>query len=169
MTATKKTPARKHNLGLTKVQFLALMKAVFIANWIANGTSSEGRRREFDDIEDIVFSYAWTFGYGPYTETKTTADGRNYPTDEFENDTKVHDILDEYDDDIFWENLVSRLAWRDFVAAYGQELINQMTPSERADKLSAFEDRYNREVEEHGIDRLKVPSSSSPHRRRMEN
>ena len=44
---------------------------------------------------------------------------------------------------------------RDFVEAYGDS-VKRMGQSERFERLSAFVDKYETEVEEHGVDRLRV-------------
>ena len=51
--------------------------------------------------------------------------------------------------------MIDRLADRDFVEAYGDS-VKRMDQTERFERLSAFVDKYETEVEEHGVDRLRV-------------
>jgi hypothetical protein len=68
---------------------------------------------------------------------------------------KLQPFIDEYDDEAFWDGLIDRLADRDFSEAYGNS-VKRMDQNERFERLSAFVDKYEAEVEEHGVDRLRV-------------
>lgn len=64
------------------------------------------------------------------------------------------DVLDEYRDAAFWEELVSRLSGRALAEYYGQEALENMTPEERAARSSAMEKTLWNEVTHYGVDRL---------------
>ncbi len=53
------------------------------------------------------------------------------------------------------DGLIDRLADRDFSETYGDS-VKRMDQNERFERLSAFVDKYETEVEEHGVDRLRV-------------
>jgi hypothetical protein len=62
--------------------------------------------------------------------------------------------LDDFLDEVFWNELVHRLAERDLRAELGAtKLAEEFTDAEH-ERLGAIEDRYWREFEEHGIDHL---------------
>ena len=64
------------------------------------------------------------------------------------------DVLDEYRDASFWEELVTRLANRALSDCYGQETVESMTPDERAAHVAAMEKTLWSEVSHYGVDRL---------------
>lgn len=64
------------------------------------------------------------------------------------------DVLDEYRDSTFWEELVARLANQALLEAYGQEAVEAMSAEERARNVAAIEKTLWSEVSHHGVDRL---------------
>ncbi len=64
------------------------------------------------------------------------------------------DVLDEYRDATFWEELVARLANRSLAEYYGQEAVENMSPKERASHSAAMEKSLWNEVTHYGVDRL---------------
>ena len=50
---------------------------------------------------------------------------------------------------------MDRLADRDFIETYGN-VVASMDQDERFEKLHAFVDKYETEIEEHGVDRLRI-------------
>lgn len=51
--------------------------------------------------------------------------------------------------------MVDRLAERDFAETYG-DAGKRMDQHERFEKLSAFVEKYEDEIEKHGVDRLRI-------------
>ncbi len=144
----------KRTIQFSPQSYKTLLMALYIANWVVNGSTTEGRSSDFDDLEDVVFSHANEYGMKKYVNTKTTHDGRAYPTEIFEKETDVQSLLDAYDDEIFWTELTRHLAWRDFVAQYGVETIAEMPDAVREKLMTAYEKRYETEIEIFGIDRM---------------
>ena len=64
------------------------------------------------------------------------------------------DVIDEYRDASFWEELVARLAGRTLVECYGQDAVDAMSPEERSTYVSEMEKTLWKEVSRYGVDRL---------------
>ncbi len=64
------------------------------------------------------------------------------------------DVIDEYRDACFWEELVARLAGRALVEYYGQEAVDAMSPEERSSYVAEMEKTLWKEVTRYGVDRL---------------
>lgn len=64
------------------------------------------------------------------------------------------DVLDEYRDAAFWEELVARLVNRSLVEYYGQEEVEGMSQEERARLSASMEKCLWNEVTRYGVDRL---------------
>ena len=64
------------------------------------------------------------------------------------------DVIDEYRDAAFWEELVTRLAVRTLVECYGHDAVELMPPEERSKYVSEMEKTLWKEVSRYGVDRL---------------
>lgn len=64
------------------------------------------------------------------------------------------DVLDEYRDATFWEELVSRCAEQSLVENFGDEAVMLMSDEERAARVSTLEQALRNEVNRHGMERL---------------
>lgn len=64
------------------------------------------------------------------------------------------DVLDEYRDSVFWEELVARASQQVLEEMCGREAVEMMSESERQAKCSSFEKALWNEVTRHGIARM---------------
>ncbi len=133
------------------------MRIVYLGNWLANATrdnsADDPRLKEFDEIENYVFSYAHQFGFETLIE-RDTDDERWFPTRMFEE--SLEDEIDSYDEETFWEELFYRLSDRDFWHAYNEADIHRMPIMERLEKEEPFRKKWDEEINEHGLERLEV-------------
>ena len=111
-------------ITLTKEQFEILMRMVYLGNWVVNGDRTEGRYEDYDNMENLLFSQADKFGLAGLVVYDETTSAWN-ASRRFEDDAM--DLLDECIEDVFWDELVRRLAWRDVLLIYGDEAVESMT------------------------------------------
>jgi len=117
-------------------------------------------REKPDEVIDAVASHIYSFAKSAGVESFVEADADNgqfYPTRQLE-DLMTESIRD-YDDQTFWEELIDRLTSRDFLAKYGEQAINKMTLKERFANTWEFEERYNEEFADHGLQRITIDDS----------
>jgi hypothetical protein len=151
----------KKTIELTREQFLALMKVVYLGNWIANShLIGDDKREDIETVEDVVFAKAKEFGFERYVDHEATDDDRFFPTRYFEEETGVEEMIAEYDNETFWDEISDRLGVRDFVNTFGEQTINSMSRNEHFDRLTACTDKWEDEFEAHGIDRLTIADKS---------
>ena len=148
------------SVEFSKEQYFALLKAVYLGNWMANaqrdGSVEDPHVEEYENISDYVFSLAPLFGLEKYM-THEDADGARYfPTRLFEEGTDVDDLHDEYDDETFWDELCDALGERDFHRKYTPAEIKKMSREERFTKLYECIGVYDEEFMDNGIERLKI-------------
>ncbi|MGQ9780387.1 MAG: hypothetical protein ACUVRM_11050 [Bacillota bacterium] len=140
-------------IELTPKQYEILMKLVYLGNWLVNSfRNQEERLPEFDEVEDLVYAQA-----GPLAEEmgfSRDEHGHFFPTEEL--DEELMGFVDDYEEECFWDHLVQRLAYRDLAEEIGEEAIEMMPPRERNEILARYEERYNREFEECGLDNLRL-------------
>ena len=145
----------KNSIELSKDQFFTLLKAVYISNWIANATRIDGKKEDFFALEHLILCYASQFGFSEHVVHQETTNVY-YPTDEFPEEHGLQDLIKEYEDDIFWDDLAHRLGERDFCAKYTPAQRKKMTQGEHFTLLYRFIDGYSAEFEEFGLERLAI-------------
>jgi hypothetical protein len=143
-------------LKYTSEEYTTLMKLVYLGNWMMNGIKiSEEHIRTFNDIEQKIFSDAEHYGCGALIEYDKHIK-KYFPTQEFEEDAELVRGQRDYNDEIFWTELIERLAQRDFVSHYGDAAIRAMGERERKEKLSEHIKRYVDEFERHNLSRIHI-------------
>ena len=54
-------------------------------------------------MEDYIFSLAKQFGLDEWVDDENAAEGKFFPTRQFEEETDVHELHEEYDEETFWD------------------------------------------------------------------
>jgi hypothetical protein len=146
-------------IDLTKEQFLALLKTIYLGNWMANaqkdGSPEEPYNEEIEGIENYIFSLAPQFGLEKYVSHRKSDNDKFYPSWDFE-EFGMYEITKEYEETSFWEDLVERLGDRDFHNKYSKKDFDSMKEDERYQKLQECYDIYQNEFEKYGTDRLEI-------------
>jgi len=155
-------------IRLTKKQYKNLLKLVYLGNWMVNsirsGNEGDKRIKKYDEIEQYIFSFAKKAGLEKYIEFDKEFN-QFFPTLEFEENTDVSKYIQDYEEEVFWEELVLRLARRDFIRKYGRTAILKMNLEERIAKEYPFEKKYRKEIEKNGLKNLEIskpPKSKHP-------
>lgn len=152
----------KKQVEFTRKQYLALLKAVYLGNWVANahrdGGPMDPLAEEYEDVLHFVFSQAPRFGLEKYASREPgEGDGEAcHPTRLFEEGTDVRALLDAYDDAVFWDELADRLGERDFHYSNTEEAIAAMSEDEYMDRHHECINRYEDEFADYGLDRLEI-------------
>ena len=150
------TPSGGHvQIALSRGQLETLLKMVYLGNWVVNGIRApDNSIPEFEELEQFVSAIAHRSGLEDIVDFEPRLRKFFLALDE-----KLQPFIDEYDDEAFWDGLVDRLADRDFAETYG-DAATRMGPEERFEKIGPFVDKYETEIERHGVDRLRVPDDT---------
>ena len=129
-------------IELTNKEFRHLLDLVYIGNWILNSTRGDDRFQPYDDLESKLFSLCRDNGMKVLVEKWNGIDipSRAYC------DGGIHEAIAYYEDNVFYEILAEELSRRDM--AYPE--ITEENYDEIIDRM----DRYMREFESSGVDRL---------------
>jgi hypothetical protein len=141
-------------INFTKKQYEDLLRLVYLGNWMANAHRVRNRIEKFNELESHIFSHAEDFGMERWADTDDP--DTTYPTRYFEEESGVEELREEYDGEIFWNELSDRLGSRDFDKQYSKKELKAMDVEQR---ISLFYDavgKWNEELENYGIDRLQV-------------
>jgi len=148
-------------IRLTKEQYENLIKLVYLGNWMINAIRLKDERiKKYDDIEQYIFSFAKAFSLEKYIEFDKEFN-RFFPTREFEENTDIEQYREDYDDEVFWQELSNRLGSRDFYKKYGEEAIRKMDQKERFLKEQEFIIKYEEELEKNGLDNLEIKKTKN--------
>jgi len=148
-------------IELTRKQYEALIKLIYLGEWVINAYRTDDRLREFEEVEQHILSFYEEFGM----ERNICFDKelkRFFMTREFEAESHVHDYIDEYNENTFWDELIFRLARRDLIERYGEEAIKNMDLEEMMQKEGVFIDEYEEEFERNGIKNLVIGKDYKP-------
>lgn len=150
----------KQSIKFTEEQFENLLKMVYLGNWMANacrdGSPEDPHIDKYEKIQDYIFSLAPKFGLEKYVYRDDKNSDKMYPSGLFETETGVDALHEEYNDNIFWQELPDRLGERDFWEKYTKKEISAMDQKERFIKRCEYSEPYEDEVYKHGIDRLRI-------------
>ena len=144
------------DIKLTKDQYENLVKLVYLGNWMINGIRLHNEQvKKYEELEQYIFSFAKDGEMEKYIEYDTNSK-KFFPTKELEMESDIENYRQEYEDEVFWEELADRLARRDFIRKYGEDSIKKMDRKERFEKEEPFVEKYEEEFEKYGIERIDI-------------
>ncbi|MGD1009565.1 MAG: hypothetical protein ABR951_05370 [Candidatus Aminicenantales bacterium] len=146
-------------IELTKEQLGSLTKLVFLGNWLANSWRNEDVIEEYDEVESLVLAEAAKHGFEDYVEFDEE-EKKALPSHELEE--KLTETVDFYNDNTFWDQLIYRMADRDYVRKYGEEAFDDLTTDKGMDKERPLVEKYEKEFNEHGLERQLTKGLSAP-------
>lgn len=135
------------------VKDLALL--VCLGDWV-RGAIADLQGEDFDywheEITEEFFKSLKEQGFKTLTQE---FGGSTLPSDEL--DKECEDLIDDYDDDVFWHELKTRFGKRDFQRTITPEEVIQIAKNDwLPERVHTFYKKYEEEFFEHGIDRLEI-------------
>ncbi|MGG0645272.1 hypothetical protein ABE021_15210 [Sporosarcina gallistercoris] len=137
-------------INFTKKQYKQLLDLVYLGEWTANSSKdSDERYTEYDALFEYVCSFAKDFGVENLVPFDKGLDA-HFPTQEYEQ--QLQPIIDDNDNEVFWQELSSRLAKRDLV----KEGKTYATQDETMLKFFEVQGEYEKEFEDNGLSNLEL-------------
>ena len=140
-------------IELTKEQLDKLARLVYLGNWMANSWRNEDVIEEYDEIESLILNEANKHGFSEYSELDEV-EKKYVPSHELEE--KMAELVDFYNDNTFWDQLIFRMADRDYVRKYGEEAMSELETDKGMEREKPLLEKYEKEFNEHGLDRIEV-------------
>ena len=140
---------------ITKKEYRVLLDMLEVADWVLRSYKVEDdpETAEYLALEQKFLALAKDMEAGNLVDFD--AETGNYQTsDVFEEQSRMMEFIDEYNNDVFWDELAERLALRDLVRAEGEERIRAMDFDERSEKVETLRGAYLDEFHANGITRL---------------
>ena len=143
----------KMEIKCTKEEFKTLLDLVYAGNLLINGMREVDERIvPYAELEQKIFAMAKEFGLEEVVEFDE--EFKEYmPTRAYEN-SEINDYIDAYEDKVFWEELIVRMARRQALNELGDENPD-MTNAELRNRQIELEEYYEDEFIENGIYHLK--------------
>ena len=142
-------------INFTKKEYTALLEMIHIASWVLHSHDID-RPTDQDPhhaLEEKILSFAREFGCEELVDYDEQL-GAHFPTRAF--DERVMPLIDKYDEDSFWAELTERMIERDMVRALGEKQYLALEVEARIVKEQPYEQKYENEFAEHGLERLEV-------------
>lgn len=142
-------------ITLSNPEYRLLLELLYLGEWMVSAHDEKeagAPAGKYDSLLQKLLSYANEPELTGLVE-RLPDDGKLYPTREVED--SMMDVIYEYDEESFWMELVERLVERDVRATQPDGQRPQI--KEYMELAGPIEDRYVREFETHGLERLKLP------------
>jgi|SRR3989344_6054004 len=150
------------SIELTREQYWDLLRAAYIADWVANAICERGMKEDkgMKKVRNYIFSFAEGMGFGDYVKYDDEFKDF-YATWDMDDEPSTRALIERYDDSSFWPELVERLTERDFFRKYTKAEVQKMDRDTYVDNLWGCEEVWGEEFEKHGIERLEIKDSKS--------
>lgn len=136
-------------INFTKQQYDTLLEMVQLGYFITFSNEATANDSKYVEMEQYLLSFAEDFNH----------EGVLYDSQDkmysisVEHEQEIQQIIDEYEDMVFWDKLVYYLARRDFT----KEMTEQPVEDEAAlQHLIEMEDKYHKHFEKHGVKYLMI-------------
>lgn len=142
-------------VAFTPKEYARLLELAHLGLWVAGARPDDpaSMPERYADIAQKLFALAEPFGCADLVETDVN--GQYFPNERL-TDGPVGKKIDQFVEDAFWSELVSRLAERDLRAEFSATKMSEELTEEETDRLAEIEDGYWREFEGKGVEHLVV-------------
>lgn len=139
-------------VSFTTKEYTRLLELVHLGLTVAGARADDPATmpERYADLAQKVFGLAETFGCADLVEQDVN--GEFFPNEKLTGGVAA-DKYAAFVDDVFWAELVTRLAMRDLRTELGDAAEEELS-EENDEKLAAYEDAYWREFETSGVDHL---------------
>jgi hypothetical protein len=152
-------------LQLTPKEYRRVLQMLYLADRVLNGRRDDeraGLRLKCEEALQAFLGYATPLGCADLVETIDSGE-LNF-SEAMPDEPGIKEAIQDYDEDAFWQELVARLAERDYERLHGRPAFpdpdgppeTEGQQDEREEELARLEDEYWREFEADGVKNLVV-------------
>ncbi|MDP3070652.1 MAG: hypothetical protein Q8N18_10200 [Opitutaceae bacterium] len=142
-------------VSFTQKEYARLLELAHLGLYVVGSRPEDPATmpERYADVAQKVFGLAQPFGCADLVEQDVN--GQFFPNEKLVGGP-AQAKLDEFIDDMFWGELVGRLAERDLRADLGPTKLGDELTDDEEERLAAIEDSYWREFETKGVDHVVV-------------
>jgi hypothetical protein len=138
----------------TAKEYRQLLELVHLGMWAVTGYQGEDTAvaRRYFAFDQKLLGLATEMGCADLVEDRD--DGTLQPSAKLSEDDRVRDIQNEFQNDVFWHELVARLADRDLASEHtkrGMDTPGVEPPPTSDEQLKKIEERYWKEFEKNDL------------------
>ena len=139
----------KIKFELSEEQYKTLLKMVYLGEWVCQSYNEEPSQA-VEEVEQLIYKASEGTDQNKWLELDKKTK-RFFPTVDMEGE--MLEYIDEYDDNVFWDELVDRLAERDLINKHGEEKISKLSFEERIEEEDPIIEKYEEEFSKNGIEK----------------
>jgi len=158
---TNKKKRKKMKINFTKKEYVALLDLLEIALWVMDTQTLKipQEKKPYERLVQKIYSFAKEMGCEVLIEHD--ADMQAYfPTNEFDETSPMMEYIDDYNNDMFWDELINKLVNRDLMNQFGSKRVAEMDIEEFFNKQDPIEDKYSTEFETNGVKNLYIKDAN---------
>lgn len=152
-----KKKEKNMKINITKKEYQILLDMLYLSDWVLHAHTEEktAATKMYKEFEQKILSVANEFGMENVVEHNEKS-GERFLNKEFIQNNNMIKHVENFENATFWEELIERLARRDFINKYGEEVILQMPINERFEKEMLIHKAYHEEFGDNGLENVKV-------------
>jgi hypothetical protein len=141
----------------TRDEYRRLMDLAMIAGWVLHvfETEENPETKDYDQIIQKIYAGAKENGLGELVAYDEQS-GSYFPTPDYEDESEVMDLLEDFEDNLFWFGLAQRMALKTLVDEKGIETYDELFEEKNAAALRALEARFADEFYENGLNNIQA-------------
>jgi hypothetical protein len=130
---------------------------IYMAEWMltAYDVDPDPAKARYRHLAQKIYSHAKEMDWESLVDS-STADNEYFPSRQYEEKSGVHDLIDDYDTDSFWDQLVDRLTERDVEIQTGTTADKPLSYEAYSALADPIADKYEREFAANGLERIKI-------------
>ncbi|MGF1545893.1 MAG: hypothetical protein ACFCUG_01035 [Thiotrichales bacterium] len=143
-------------ISLTSQEYRLLLDLLFMSDWVMHAHDVEDGPETAPHrmLAQKLYSYAVEAGCANLVEADKVSN-EYFPTREFEEHSPAQVLLDRYNEDTFWDELIERLTERDLADESEDGELNH-SPEEYFRISAPIRELYEEEFGRNGIERLRI-------------
>jgi hypothetical protein len=141
-------------VSFTAKEYRQLLELVHLGMWAVTAYQGEdtAAARRYFDLDQQLLDLATEMGCADFVEKRE--DGTLQPSPKLSEDERIRDIQGEFQNDVFWHELVSRLSDRDLSGERAHRVLDTPgvePPPSSEEQLKKLEERYWAEFEKNDL------------------
>jgi hypothetical protein len=144
-------------INFTKKEYQTLVEMLLAADWVITGHEEEEREetKPYRELRKKVLSHHKEMGMGEAFEYSPKED-EYFETAAYEESAPHMRFVEEYNAQVFWEELANRLAQRDFSAEERLSAEGSRGEEEAVTRFFEIMAHYEEEFAENGLDNVRL-------------
>ena len=149
-------------MNFTKKEYQTLVEMLLAADWVMTGHEDEEREetKPYRELRKMVLSHYTEMGMAESFEY-SEKENEYFETAAYEASAPHMRFIEAYNEQVFWEELASRLAARDLAAEATLGVEGSRSEEEWATRVFEVNDRYEEEFAENGLANLRLLREAS--------